>query len=65
MVLMLNYRRSARNTFYGIVPVIPKGSKNGFMCFYFDFNTAFTMPHVDGALIAAKGGLRLYINEFA
>ncbi len=55
----------ARNTFYGIVPVIPQGCKTGSMCFYFDFNTAFMMPQVNGVLIAAKGGLRLYINEFA
>jgi hypothetical protein len=55
----------ARNTFYGIVPVVPVGSGNGCMCFYFDFNTAFMLPHVNGLLIVVRDGLRLYVNEFA
>jgi hypothetical protein len=54
-----------RNTFYGIVPVVPKESGNGCMCLYFDFNTAYLLPYVNGLFIATNRGLRLYINEFA
>lgn len=55
----------ARNTFYGIVPVIPAGRQNGCMCLYFDFNTSFMLPHVNGILISVNNELQLLINEFA
>jgi hypothetical protein len=55
----------ARNTFYGIVPVAPNTAENGCMCFYFDFNSAYMLPHVNGLLILRDGGVILYVNEFS
>lgn len=55
----------ARNTFYGVVPVTPSTGEGGCMCFYFDFNTSFLLPHVNGLVIYEKDGINLYVNEFA
>jgi hypothetical protein len=55
----------ARSTFYGVVPVLPAGGENGCMCLYFDFNTSFMLPQVNGILISVNNGLQLFINEFA
>jgi hypothetical protein len=55
----------ARNTFYGVVPVTPVNGDDGYMCFYFDFNTSFMLRHVNGLVIFEKDGITLYLNEFA
>ena len=55
----------ARNTFYGVVPVTPTNGGDGHMCFYFDFNTSYMLPHVNGLVIFEKDGIKLHVNEFA
>ena len=55
----------ARNTFYGIVPVSPDTGEDGCMCFYFDFNSSFMLPHVNGLVVSKNDGILLYVNEFA
>ncbi len=56
----------ARNTFYGVVPVVPADSDDpGCMCLYFDFNTSYVLTSINGLIVVADRGLVLYLNEFA
>ncbi|MFH1919405.1 MAG: hypothetical protein ABIP48_05890 [Planctomycetota bacterium] len=58
--------RRARNTFYGLVPLIPLTPHGETVnCFYFDFCTSFRMPTVHGLALVDGDGLQLCINEFA
>ena len=59
--------RRARNTFYGLVPLIPleEGNQETINCFYFDFSTSYRMPSVQGMVTVDGKGLQLCINEFA
>lgn len=55
----------ARNTFYGIVPVMPDAGEEGRMCFYLDFSSSFMLPLVNGLVIVERREMILYVNEFA
>jgi hypothetical protein len=61
--------RRARNTFYGLVHLLPRpldspGAEET-QCFYFDHNTSIRLPTVHGLVIVDGEGLQLCINEFS
>jgi hypothetical protein len=58
--------RRARNTFYGLVPLLPlrQAASETVDCFYFDFCTSIRMPTVHGLVLVDEAGLQLCVNEF-
>lgn len=58
--------RRARNTFYGLVHLIPlERNAESLQCFYFDYATSSRLPSVNGLVIDDGKGLELCLNEFA
>ena len=61
--------RRARNTFYGLVHLVPRMLESPdarqTQCFYFDHNTSIRLPTVHGLVIVDGEYLEICINEFA